>query len=176
MLRNLFVLGHSRAGKTSVAEKIAAELGWARVSASDWARAGYAAAALPDADPSTFVARITAWSMARLREDPDVCVTYVRSRHRLEDGGFVIEGIRNPRDFIHLSDPRHDAAVILHNGAVAGAATPFETGISVIASYLRWVHEAGWTDEERVFDCTFPGYEALPAAVASCLAFARSLT
>lgn len=171
MRGNIFILGYSRAGKTTLARGVAGGLGWVHVGASAWAREGFARDVLL-APGEDFVAAITAYSARRLREDPDACVSDLRARYPLAAGGHVIEGIRNPRDFLHLFDPRADKVIHLENALVPGPATRFEEGVGLIARYLDWLTAGGLAAEvqhtERV-----AAYEALPGAVAGALAWLR---
>ena len=146
----VFVLGTSGVGKTPMATQLSARLGLAHVKASAWARAGYpgpAVAADADADArAAFVAAITAWATDALAADPWVSIDHLARDADLR--ACVIEGIRNPLDFVHLFDPRKDVVIWL---AAAGgpAPTAFERGLDVIAAYLAWQAQAGLRDPAR---------------------------
>ena len=68
---------------------------------------------------------------AELRRDPAVSVEHLRGRADLSRP-CVIEGMRNPYDFVACFDPRADVAVFLAHEGSALPATPFERGLDVI--------------------------------------------
>lgn len=144
----VFVLGRSGTGKTPMAAQLAARLGLAHVRASAWARAGFPGAAPgPTAEApakAAFVEAITAWATAELAQDPWVSVDHLAGQAEVQ-GPCVIEGVRNPLDFVHLYDPRGDVVVWLElEDGPAG--TAFERGLDVIDAYLAWQAAAGLRD------------------------------
>lgn len=142
----VFVVGTSGVGKTPMATQLAARLGLGHVKASAWARAGYPGPVAPTADRAAFVAAITAWASAELAADPWVSIDHLACGADLRD--CVVEGIRNPLDFIHLYDPRRDVVIWLT--ATSGPPpTAFEQGLDVIGAYLEWQARAGLRDPAR---------------------------
>ncbi|MEK7546147.1 MAG: hypothetical protein AAB554_03680 [Patescibacteria group bacterium] len=143
----IFVIGASRSAKTPFAERVAARLGVPRIGASEWFRKH-----LPDsesADRQAFVERITRFSIGVLRRDPDVNVRHLRAAYDLEAGS-VIEGVRNPHDFVHLFDPRADRVVFLECDECDVARTVFEGGIGVIEAYLSHLAACGLLSDPAV--------------------------
>lgn len=144
----VFVIGASGAGKTPMATHLAARCGLAHVRASAWARAGFPGMApSPSAsreERAAFVEAITAWSTAELARDPWVSIDHLAVTADLT-APCVVEGVRNPLDFVHLFDPRCDVVIWL-TAAAAPAPTAFEGGLAVIDAYLAWQVEAGLRD------------------------------
>jgi hypothetical protein len=143
----VFVLGSSHTGKTPMAEHVARALGVPHLRASAWARDRFPGPA--GGDRQAFVDAITRFSIAELRRDPWISVDHLAAHHDLA-GPCVIEGIRNPLDFVHLYDPRGDVTVWLDHGANPLVPTEFEGGLDVIAAYLDWLAAAGLSDATRL--------------------------
>jgi hypothetical protein len=141
----IFVLGRSGSGKTPMARRLAEALGLEHAPASAWVRARFPTPSpAPDAsgaERQAFVDAITRFAVAELRRDPWVSLDHLVERHRLD--GCVIEGMRNPLDFVHAFDPRHDAVVWLEHTRAALAPTAFESGLDVIDGYLAWLERCG---------------------------------
>jgi hypothetical protein len=140
---SLFVLGRSRTGKTPFAAQVALVLGCPHLMASEWVRKRFPPA--PFADRQALVDALTRFSVAELRRDPQVCVDYIRAHHDLRRF-HVVEGVRNPHDFIHLFDPRQDRAVFLEYTTNELRPTAFEGGLQVIRGYLDYLTNSGLVD------------------------------
>ncbi len=146
----VFVLGRSGSGKTPMATQLASRVGLTHVRASAWARATCPALAPPpDASAparAAFAAAITGFAADALVRDPWISIDHLTATAALA-GPCVIEGVRNPLDFVHLFDPRQDVVIWLEIEGARPAPTAFERGLDVIAAYLDWQHEAGVRDE-----------------------------
>src|SRR5262249_55896973 len=150
---SLFVLGRSRTGKTPFAAQVALALGCPHVMASEWVRKRFPPANFPDRQ--ALVDALTRFAVEELKRDPKACVEYIRRHHDL--GRFnVIEGVRNPHDFVHLFDPRQDTALFLEHTANDLRPTAFEGGLAVIRSYLDYLREAGMLVGPRLFVYRYP--------------------
>lgn len=105
MLRRVFVVGHTGVGKSTYARALADALGPTAtvVSGGGWVR---------EQCPSTFADTLTAYAMGALQEDPDVAIKWVGPRDP-GPGWQIVEGLRNPRDFALLCDPKQDVIVVL---------------------------------------------------------------
>lgn len=145
-LPNIFVIGMSRVGKTPLADQLAEPINFIRISASEWIRDGF----VPK-DPANALAEITQASMERLQENPDVCVDFIVSKYDVvKRGGFVIEGIRNPRDFALLFRPERDLVMFLSFPTNTMQPTEFEKqGTAVIRSMVDWMINSKLLDGER---------------------------
>src|SRR4051812_23127630 len=102
---SVFVLGRSRTGKTPFAAQVALSLAVPHLSASEWVRQRFPPASFPDRQ--AFVEAITRFSIEELNRNPRACVEHLRTHHDLSRF-VVLEGVRNPHDFVHLFDPRTD--------------------------------------------------------------------
>jgi hypothetical protein len=150
---SLFVLGRSRTGKTPFAAQVALALGCPHVMASEWVRKRFPPATFPDRQ--ALVDALTRFAVEELRRDPRACVDYLRAHHDL--GRFnVIEGVRNPHDFVHLFDPRRDTAVFLEHTGNDLRPTLFEGGLGVIRSYLDYLRDAGLLGGPATFVYRYP--------------------
>ncbi|MCI0459887.1 MAG: hypothetical protein L0Z62_23295 [Gemmataceae bacterium] len=152
---SLFVLGSSRTGKTPFAAQVALALGWQHLSASEWVRRRFPTAPYPDR--AAYVQAITRFALAELKRDPRACVDYLSRTYDLSRP-FVIDGVRNPHDFIHLFDPRADAAVFLEHIDTDLPPTRFERGLEVIRAYLDYLGDTGLLEGERVFGYRFRAF------------------
>jgi hypothetical protein len=169
---NLFLVGRTKSGKTTIAARLATDLGLTHVAASAWAREGFGEVGSGE----DFTRRITAWSLAKLHEDPDVCVRFVRARHELARGGHVIEGVRNPRDLVLLHDPTHDAIAWIDSARVPAAVTPFERGVEIICAYAAWLEDTELAPPGRFARIPLADDEPIDAAVARVRAFLEGMS
>ncbi len=144
-----FILGRSGTGKSPFAQQVAAATGMAHVSASRWVRERFPKTRFDYDTRQQFVDAITAFSQARLREDPNVCVDFITTNEPIADR-VIIEGIRNPRDFALLFDPKHDEVVLLDHSPADLVPTAFEGGLAVIERYLTWMVDTGLIDDTRI--------------------------
>jgi len=159
----IFVLGRSHTGKSPFARRVAEALGIRHVGASAWVRERFPeprpADDAPTAERARFVEAITAFATQELRRDPGVSIASLRAR--VADGEpCVIEGMRNPYDFVHAFDPRTDHAVFLDH-AQGAPPTAFERGLDVIRAYLDWLRAAGLLDDGRVHAYRFATFGAI---------------
>ncbi len=153
---NIFLIGTSFVGKTPVGDQIAKALGMRRVGASRWIREQYAGpekilvnGAVCDAADMThtkeyreaFVNGITALSKSKLGDNPDACVDYLERIERVQEGGCLIEGIRNPRDFALLFRPEIDLVVFLQNVNRPPMSDFERDGCAVIMQTVRWMKD-----------------------------------
>lgn len=145
---SIFVLGRSRTGKSPFAQEISRFFHAQHIGASEWVRSRFIADDYGD-DRAAFVAAITKFSLQQLAENPSACVDFIRSKYDL--GAFcVIEGLRNPSDFIKLFDSRKDAVVFLEHENGDLPVTEFETGLETIKSYLNWLVRTSMLPANRV--------------------------
>lgn len=131
---NVILIGRSHVGKTTVGRALAAELGVKHVTASSWVRAR----ARPDAPREV----LTGMSRELLREQPTVCTDTLQAMHRIDQGGMVLEGFRNPFDFARVYRPERDRLVFL---TLAGApeGDSFDDGVAVIEAMQGWAVAQG---------------------------------
>lgn len=151
---NIFVIGLSKVGKTPLSDQLAKPFGLTRVSGSEWIRSTFV-----PTNSGNALAEITAASQKRLQENPDVCVGFITKKYNIvERGGFVIEGLRNPRDFVLLFRPERDFVLFVTHPNNTLAPTAFETqGVDVIRSAVSWMTQNSLLDASRVIECVVAG-------------------
>lgn len=131
MLRRIFIVGLSGAGKSTYARNLARILGCGVVSGGGWIRAQY---------PHAGSLELTQRALNTLAGDPDVAIRWVGPR---PEGDFqIVEGLRNPRDFVHLCDPTRDFAVLLSEREPPTSPDIWEsTGVDAIVALLGFYME-----------------------------------
>jgi hypothetical protein len=144
----------SRVGKTPLADQLAEPINFIRISASEWVRSTF----VPN-DPANALAEITQLSMEKLKENPDVCVDFILDKYDVvRRGGFVIEGIRNPRDFALLFRPERDLVMFLSFPNNTLQPTEFEKqGIAVIRQMVDWMIQSRLLSSDRNMECVIAG-------------------
>lgn len=150
----IFVIGYSGIGKTPFAKKVAEKIGGVHVSAGAWVREQCKLE--PGLSRKEAVDRMTRSALVTLRSDPFFSATKLQWGLPT-DRIAVIDGVRNPTDFVHLYDPRTDIAVFLHYTGQTYHVTPtmFERGVPLIREYLEWLYAttimAPWVDDHPRF-------------------------
>lgn len=137
---NIFVIGHTGTGKSTVASRVAYLAGMKHMEAGGWARG------LCPQDATTLT--IT-----------EAAVTYLRTHPRmgsdrllaggLNDGDVIVSGVRNPGDFAVVFRPETDIVVFLTRVGY-GPATAFDDGIAAIDAHARWLVDIGLLDRTRL--------------------------
>jgi hypothetical protein len=175
----IFVIGASHTGKSPLAKRLAEALGVRCVSAGAWVRERFAEPRPADdasaSERSSHVEKLTAFALAELRRDPHVSVASLAARLRPDEDA-VIEGMRNPYDFIHVFDPRTDHVIALFGPPAV--ASPFDRGIDPLLAYLDWSIEMGLCDAKRKRVYRFesfgtigvPAPNTLEHAIVDCIA------
>lgn len=141
---NVFVLGFSGHGKSPFARKFSEATGFTRVKASGWV------SKLVDQEFATREERtavLTKKSMEVLKQDPRYSLRYLLG---MVHDQCVIDGIRNPLDFISLFDPRQDVAIWLDHVMTLRQPTSFEdAGIATINQYAGFLKTNGLMEPWR---------------------------
>lgn len=147
-LFNIFIVGVTKSGKSTLASYLSDKLGFPHVSASEWIRSQ---------NPNGTVHELTQASKEELAKNPTVCVDFILTRYPtlLSQKGFIIEGIRNPNDFIALYNQKTDILFRLRPGMVFGA-TSFEAkGLDVIDKYVYWSSEITQYNHHEIWYSNF---------------------
>jgi hypothetical protein len=142
---NVFIVGETKTGKTYLANSLAAK-GLKVISASEWVKQRFVPSPAAREDASTYLLEITDYSKTVLRDDPDVCVNFIRRTYPIEEGGFIIEGLRNPRDFALLYRPKIDSVIFLHYERGPNTTSFERQGVAAIHKYVEWLEWQGITD------------------------------
>ena len=135
---NIFVIGKSKTGKTTVSSKIAQALDIQHVTVSTIFRE-----IVNENDFETrqeFIEKISYVSETMIEHDPYVVVNYVNSM--TANTSSVVEGFRNPFEFIKIFNPSEDKVVFLNGGKhVLSYQSKFENGVDLIYKNLKWMHD-----------------------------------
>ena len=134
----LFIIGQSQSGKTTLANQMAQIYGLQHISASDWVKQVWQLSIEDFASREAYITAITEYSLEYLRKYPRACIDYIQ--HQLvDDRNTVIDGIRNPYDFVTLFNWQFDRCLYLNYQCNPIPTNPFEQGLSVIQTYLKWL-------------------------------------
>lgn len=138
---NVFFIGPTKVGKSTLAWTLCFEtpdVYLVPVQASKWIKEQYSAASF--ASYPEYVAFLTQKSRELLAKDPDCAVKRIKQSFNCCGGGCLIEGVRNPRDFMQLFDYRKDLVVFLSRNGME-VVNEFEEGIEVIKQYVKWLEK-----------------------------------
>lgn len=166
-MSKLFVLGASGAGKTPIARQLADALGVKHVGASAWVRNAFAGMQLEAGhDRQAVVEAMTRFSLEELKKNPRACLDVAGPEM---DVPCVVEGMRNPFDFVHAFDWRTDLVVFVHRVDNTLERTAFEEGLEIIGNYLSWLNKTGLIARNQVLVRTYPDAAAIEAVVGEAL-------
>lgn len=164
---NIFVLGMTKTGKTTVADRIAQKMGYERVSGSTWVKNRYVVPPGMVVGSPEYLQGITAYSCEALASNPDACVDFIRANHNVSEGFLVIEGLRNPRDFTLLFRPNEDLLILLNYPDNPVVPSEFERhGVRAIRDIAEWMVTTGMLNPDRVLKINLGGLhgDRLPLA------------
>ncbi len=156
---NIYIVGYTGSGKSTLANEIS-DLDGTHVIYFPHSVGQYFKSLVAPATPD-YTQAVTNKSLEILAKDPDFVIKYYKSKGNCHGGGVIVDGLRNPRDFIHLFDHNSDLVVFLDREGLE-AKTEFETGVDVIKEYVGWLNSNFVT--ENVFSVTVslpsfnPGY------------------
>ena len=146
--RNIFVVGTSGTGKTTFSNELAKMFDLEAVSASRWTtKFGY-----KKTDPD-YRTKVTEATKTALVDDPYVCINDLSLTIESRDShSFIIEGIRNPFDFMNLFSPERDYVIFLKPNDVKSVANnTLDDGVKHILSNVYWMIDANIVSIEQVF-------------------------
>lgn len=132
--RNLFIIGTTKTGKTTLSRMVSEKV----ISMSQWVKETF-----QPTNPDNYLEEITRYSQDKLASNPDACVDFVKATYHIQDGGFVIEGARNPRDFALLFRPGKDLVVRLYYTESVQPSGFESDGLAAIDTYLEWLIKYG---------------------------------
>lgn len=164
MRSNVFVVGYSKVGKTPLARRIAERLNLTHVPGSEWIKARYAPSDAASKDTQTYIDEITALSLRCLAENPDACVNFIRAKYDVAEGGLVIEGLRNPRDFTMLYRPDVDVVIFLNHASVKSATLFEQGGVDAIMGNVAWMEVHGIARPKSTDEITIDTFKREPLA------------
>lgn len=150
---NIFIIGTSGTGKTPFATRLTQTFGHTHITSSAWVRTRFRARET-DETRDAYTQAITDFSINLLRNDPLLCISYMREHNDLSKN-CVIEGVRNPLVFFQLFDARHDIVILLNYTENPLKKTAFEEGVDVIAHYLSYAVKVGLVTPSNVVSYAF---------------------
>jgi hypothetical protein len=155
---NVFIIGYSGSGKSTLAARIAALRDMRCISAGGWTREWYLGGCEAAAD---YREELAAYAVAVLRGAPLTAVEWITAR--MGERPAVIEGVRNPADFVRLFDAQRDEVRHLVHRRPTVQPTTFDRGVDVIAAHLRWMIATHLVEPWRYEVQEFDTYEEISA-------------
>lgn len=159
---NVFILGPSNSGKTSIANLVSQALVMPVISASDWVRKEFIGSTLPK---QQLIEAMTSYSQKQLHQDPEVCLKHIRTNYPDVETkrGFILEGFRNPKDFLTLFNPRTDLVVRLSYTGNPYHGMSFERkGILVIDQSIDWFLQNELMQRQQYIQFSFDNLSDIP--------------
>ncbi|GEM_PF-6190117 len=153
----LILIGQSQSGKTTLAKQIAQSYGFQHISASNWVKQRWSFSLEDFTSREAYIKAITEYSLECLREDPNACVDYIREQCGGTDKT-VIDGIRNPYDFVNLFDWRCDRCIHLIYERNPISTNGFEQGLGVIQAYLTWLLDNSLIQKHQMITLNFQAF------------------
>ena len=151
---NLFIIGPSGTGKTPVAKYVADNLGFQLVKSSQYFREGFQKNLKDYETRGAFVNAITEYSLGELKKDPMCNINYINNHYDMSKD-CVIEGIRNPNDFMAFFNPKTDYVLELYYVYTDIIPSKIESGISVIRDIIQWNIAQGIMDKKQYYEFNF---------------------
>lgn len=159
-----FILGLPNSGRTTVAQSLTEDKITYYVSAVDWMRSTFRKHNPKETDQD-YDAAFQEYYIARMKLNPRLCIDNVldiidtnnTSEH------FVIDGILNPKDFIHLFDYNEDVVVFLNRTDNMSNGKDYESvSINVMRDYCVWLATMGFLPKDRWVEYNYkiPGEES----------------
>lgn len=168
----VWFVGATSSGKTAIAEKGIVPLGYHSITGSRFFRESFGRQEIdyleekplesfsPEeiaALKQKFVGDISEHSTNVLQDNPHCNVDYIQACIRRAGMPCVLEGFRNPFEFMQLYDPAKDMVIFLDRPNADRYDTIFERGIDVIKQNVRWCVDASLAPPGSVYDISFGG-------------------
>lgn len=121
-----------------------------------WAREAFKS---ESTDRHELVREISEFSINELAANPDRCLHYIYNNYDLMGENYVIEGMRNPRDFFHLYS---NWDIVIHLDFLSNDNIPtsvFDGGVDIIRDYMSWATDIGLLPKEKYITCAFAAYD-----------------
>lgn len=102
-------------------------------------------------DPEEYARKVSAYSLEKLKRNPNACVDVLCNNTLVTSGHCIIDGVRNPRDFSILFDPRKDMVIRFEVETNTGTYSDFEKyGLQAIDSILEWYEKCSLIESWQV--------------------------
>lgn len=145
----IFVIGNSKSGKSTIANKLGLELGYKVISAGAWVRSAFG-----EEKPTR--KEMDDYSCAVLNKNQNICIEYLIEQIG-EEENVIIEGIRNPRDFMFLYQPG-DIVIFIKLLPEIEESEFEKRGMETIQKYLEFVSLTTTIDKaDIVIDTSIEG-------------------
>ena len=156
----VFIIGATKSGKTTLAEKLSKKYNFKHIKASALIRDIFPKNESDFKSKQEFTEAITKFSIDVNRKDPYIISRYLRTSNNL-DQNCIIEGIRNPNDFFELFDIVNDKVILLKHENNDLKETEFEKGIEIIKDYLLWNLRVEIIHPKRFHEIRFEDYKEI---------------
>ena len=156
----VFIIGATKSGKTTLAEKLSKKYDFKHIKASALIRDIFPKNESDFKSKQEFTEAITKFSLDVNRKDPYIISRYLRTSNNL-DQNCIIEGIRNPNDFFELFDIVNDKVILLKHENNDLKETEFEKGIEIIKDYLLWNLKVEIIHPKRFHEIKFEDYKEI---------------
>ena len=156
----VFIIGATKSGKTTLAEKLSKKYDFKHIKASALIRDIFPKNESDFKSKQEFTEAITKFSLDINRKDPYIVSRYLWTSNNL-DQNCIIEGIRNPNDFFELFDIANDKVILLKHENSDLKETEFEKGIEIIKDYLLWNLRVEIIHPKRFHEIRFEDYKEI---------------
>lgn len=159
----IFIFGKSKTGKSTFAKKLVSHLGnenYIHVQASEFVKEKAKEVGL-DSNSEKYREELTKLSTKLNRENQKVCVDYILSHYDLANKIGIIEGIRTPSDFIHLTSFVEDKYLFLNykNLKTTVAASLMDDGVRIIRETIEFYNRLGIIPEKNITILSYETFE-----------------
>lgn len=153
---NVFIVGFSQSGRSTVAQSLCSELdGYQHISATDWVKSTFRKPKV-DEPIQHFLDEYQQYYTQRLQDNPKMIVDMVlNSMKPFGEKFFIIDGIQSPKDFAELFNYNKDLVIFLNRVDVPTPRDYENIGVSVIRDYCFWLSSAGLIDRNRWLEFNF---------------------
>jgi len=161
----IFIVGMPFSGRTTVAKALAQELEYQYIDASSWLKATFRERAEGE-HIQQFQDEYHNYITNRLKLNPYLSIDNVWDVIRSSDKKgehTIIDGVANPKDFVHLFDMNEDVVVFLNRVDNVEEFKDSESiAVSVIRDYCFWMSSAGLLEKKRWMEYNFriPGEDS----------------
>ena len=142
MNKNTFVLGYTGVGKTTLGLKLPGN----HIAGSGWLKKYSQPNFSSKKDRTEFLTDLTLKELVR---EPLIASNWVISQLDINKDN-VIDGIRNPADFINLFDSTRDEVVWVINNNIKPMNSFEQQGLAVIRDYLMFLSEHGIIEQNQI--------------------------
>lgn len=160
---NVYIIGEHLSGKTTVARALAEEPNYHYISGSGWLESTFRFP-YPKENPFEFQEELFKFKVNRLIVDPYIVSDNILDiMNAVDSDHYVVDGLVNPKDFIHLFDYNEDVIVFLNRTDSPEDSKNYESiAINVIRDYCLYLATVGLLPREKWLEYNFkiPGEES----------------